>query len=144
MKKNAIFDDGSGETFIDKDFHAYLLKSGIEQEKGKNNEWFNITGSGSKHMINDFLKQKGFYQINILDHYILNCVNENFYCSHKPLNNSKNLFNLFGHIHKLQMVKRNGLNVGTDCHNFYPIDLETVLFYKDAIKNVYDENVFMD
>lgn len=34
-KGNATFDDGSGETFIDKDFHVYLRKSGIEQEKGK-------------------------------------------------------------------------------------------------------------
>jgi len=29
-------------------------------------------------------------------------------------------FWLFGHIHKLQMVKRNGLNVSVDCHNFRP------------------------
>ena len=53
-------------------------------------------------------------------------------------------FILFGHIHKLQMVKRNGLNVGVDCHNFTPISLETVLFYKNAIENHYDENVFME
>ena len=53
-------------------------------------------------------------------------------------------FYLFGHIHKLQMVKRNGLNVGVDCHNFAPIPLETVLFYRDAIMNAYDENVFVD
>jgi calcineurin-like phosphoesterase family protein len=53
-------------------------------------------------------------------------------------------FFLFGHIHKLQMVKRNGLNVGVDCHNFAPISLETVLFYKNAIQNLYDENVFID
>jgi calcineurin-like phosphoesterase family protein len=54
-----------------------------------------------------------------------------------------NYFHLFGHIHKLQMVKRNGLNVGTDCHDFAPIDLETVLFYYNAITKHYDENVFM-
>ena len=53
-----------------------------------------------------------------------------------------NSFNLFGHIHKLQMVKRNGLNVGIDCHNFYPIDFETVMFYRKAIRNFYDEEVF--
>ena len=52
-------------------------------------------------------------------------------------------FFLFGHIHKLQMVKRNGLNVGVDCHNFRPISLETVLFYKNAIENHYDGNVFL-
>ena len=30
-KGNALFDDGSGERFTDKEFHAYLRKSGIEQ-----------------------------------------------------------------------------------------------------------------
>ena len=53
------------------------------------------------------------------------------------------VFYLFGHIHKLQMVKRNGLNVGVDCHNFRPISIEEVLFYREAILNHYDENVFM-
>lgn len=51
-------------------------------------------------------------------------------------------FNLFGHIHKLQMVKRYGLNVGVDCHDFMPIDINTVLFYRNAILNHYDNNVF--
>ena len=58
-KKIAIFDDGSGETFTDKDFHSYLRKSGIKQEKGKNNEWFHVTGSESKQMINDFRENHG-------------------------------------------------------------------------------------
>lgn len=53
-------------------------------------------------------------------------------------------FFLFGHIHKLGMIKKNGLNVGVDCHNYYPIDEETVLFYKNAIEKHYDKNVFMD
>lgn len=50
--------------------------------------------------------------------------------------------NLFGHIHKLCMVKPYGLNVGVDCHNFTPIDLDTVLFYHNAILNHYDDEVF--
>lgn len=53
-------------------------------------------------------------------------------------------FFLFGHIHKLQMVKKNGLNVGVDCHTFKPLDANTVLFYQNAIANHYDSNVFMD
>lgn len=53
------------------------------------------------------------------------------------------LFYLFGHIHKLQMVKTNGLNVGVDCHDFRPIDVLTVLFYRNAICNHFDENVFI-
>ena len=40
-------------------------------------------------------------------------------------------------------VKENGLNVGVDCHKFSPIDVETVLFYRNAICNHYDENVFL-
>lgn len=58
-KGNATFDDGSGETFIDKDFHAYLRKSGIEQEKGKNNEWFHVDGETSKQMFRDFREDHG-------------------------------------------------------------------------------------
>ena len=58
-KGNATFDDGSGETFIDKDFHAYLRKSGIEQENGKNNEWFHVDGIASKQMFRDFREDHG-------------------------------------------------------------------------------------
>ena len=35
---NALYEDGTGERFTDKDFHAYLRKSGVEQEEGTNNE----------------------------------------------------------------------------------------------------------
>lgn len=59
-------------------------------------------------------------------------------------NNNTSLFNLFGHIHKSQMVRRYGLNVGLDCHNFFPINLDTVLFYKNAIENHYDDEVFSE
>ena len=67
-----------------------------------------------------------------------------FYLVHEPANQHPYKFNLFGHIHKLQMVKRNGLNVGVDCHNFKPISLEEVLWYKNAIENHYDYNVFCE
>ena len=64
---------------------------------------------------------------------------------HEPTGAPQDIaFYLFGHIHKLQMVKRNGLNVGVDCHNFYPIDLETVNFYRTAIEKHYDQNVFLE
>lgn len=55
-----------------------------------------------------------------------------------------NDFYLFGHIHNKQMIKRNGLNVGTDCHHFYPISIDDVFFYRTAITQHYDHNVFMD
>jgi calcineurin-like phosphoesterase family protein len=53
-------------------------------------------------------------------------------------------FFLYGHIHKLQMVKRNGLNVGVDCHHFKPLALADVIFYKQAVLHGYDENVFIE
>lgn len=58
-KGTAQFDDGSGETFTDKDFHGYLRKSGIEQESGKNNEWFHITGPESKIKFYEFREDHG-------------------------------------------------------------------------------------
>lgn len=64
---------------------------------------------------------------------------------HEPLEAlDRRLFYLFGHIHNTQKVKINGLNVGVDCHNYKPINLETVLFYQKAIYNYYDKNVFID
>ena len=72
------------------------------------------------------------------------------FLTHEPINcidiklDNNIKFNLFGHIHKLQMVKSFGLNVGTDCHNYTPIDVETVKFYYNGIINHYDNNVFFD
>ena len=64
---------------------------------------------------------------------------------HEPskAENLADSFILFGHIHKLQMVKRNGLNVGVDCHNYTPVELGDVLFWRNAILNHYDEEVFL-
>lgn len=55
----AIYDDGSGDTFTDKAFHGYLRKNGIEQDKGKNNEWFKTTGPESRSMFYDFKSNRG-------------------------------------------------------------------------------------
>ena len=46
-------------TFTDKDFHAYLRKCDIEQEEGKNNEWFHVSGPQSKQMFRDFRENHG-------------------------------------------------------------------------------------
>ena len=59
---NAIFDDGSGDTFTDKDFHRYLRKNDINQEPGKNNEWFEISGQASRLMFYDFKANRGVLQ----------------------------------------------------------------------------------
>jgi calcineurin-like phosphoesterase family protein len=61
---------------------------------------------------------------------------------HEPENMQHKGFYLFGHIHQLQMVKTNALNVGTDCHNYSPINEDDVMFYHNAITNFYDDNVF--
>ena len=58
-KGNALFDDGSWECFTDKDFHSYLRKCNVEQEKGKNNEWFKITPVDSENKFYDFRRNRG-------------------------------------------------------------------------------------
>lgn len=52
------------------------------------------------------------------------------------------MFGLFGHIHEKQKVKRHALNVGVDVHNFTPVSMETVNFYRRAIEDVYDDECF--
>lgn len=50
---------------------------------------------------------------------------------------------LFGHIHGRQMIKKFGIDVGVDCHNYAPVEFEALEFYLNAIdKGYYDENVF--
>ena len=56
---NAIFEDGSGDTFRDTDFHAYLRKRGVAQEPGKDNEWFQIDGPRSRSMFFEFRTTRG-------------------------------------------------------------------------------------
>lgn len=65
--------------------------------------------------------------------------------SYKPfqLMNGNYIMNLFGHIHEKAKVKPYGLNVGIDCHHYYPFSIEEVEFYLMAILDHYDKNVFM-
>ena len=55
--KNAVFDDGSGDTFRDSDFHRYLAKNGIKREKGT--EWFYIDPASAKRMLDNFRENRG-------------------------------------------------------------------------------------
>ncbi len=64
----ATYDDGSGENFIDRDFHRYLKKNGVKQpqEEGNEyfdsediNEWFHISPSDSKEKFNTFRITRG-------------------------------------------------------------------------------------
>jgi len=59
---NAIFEDGTFQRFTDKNFHAYLRKNGVEQEPGKNNEWFRIDGTKSRNMFYDFKQNHGILE----------------------------------------------------------------------------------
>lgn len=68
---------------------------------------------------------------------------------HEPSNHRKprpgsHIFNLYGHIHGRQMVRRYGMDVGVDAHHFFPISLDDVFFYWNAILNFYDHEVFDD
>lgn len=53
-----------------------------------------------------------------------------FHLVHRP-EDANSEYNLVGHIHNLWKVKTNGrailINVGTDAHNFYPIDIHTIM-----------------
>ncbi|WP_294983725.1 DEAD/DEAH box helicase family protein [uncultured Fibrobacter sp.] len=69
---NAVFDDGSGETFDDHAFHAYLRKNDIKQpmdlgneyfDKDDRNEWFYITPKDSRLMFNDFRLNRGIFEL---------------------------------------------------------------------------------
>lgn len=80
---------------------------------------------------------------SVLPHNTLTLKNgEPVYLTHKPSECKKNMFNLFGHIHGLRKVSTNGLNVGVDANHFRPINEDDVLFFKDAILNHYDYEVF--
>ena len=58
------------------------------------------------------------------------------------LKDDEKLHCLFGHIHGRQLVKRFGLDVGVDGHQYRPLSLDDVMFYITAIENHYDESVF--
>lgn len=68
---NAIYDDGSGESFDDHAFHAYLRRNDIKQpmdlgneyfDKDDRNEWFYITPEDSRSMFYDFRLNRGIFE----------------------------------------------------------------------------------
>lgn len=56
---NALFDDGTGDRFTDKSFHAYLKSQDVKQDEEEDNEWFHITGPESQRMFVDFKMNRG-------------------------------------------------------------------------------------
>ena len=65
------------------------------------------------------------------------------YMTHKPSDCKRNMFCAFGHIHGLKKVNYFGVNVGVDANHFMPLDEDDILFYKNAIINHYDYEVFL-
>ena len=57
-KGRAVYDDETGEAFRDSDFHRYLKKLGIEQNK----EWFHVTGTESQQRFNEFRSNRGLVE----------------------------------------------------------------------------------
>lgn len=107
------------------------------EDSEKNPDLFSELISKGFHGVLDWVDEQYTFEINDII----------VYMAHKPtaiIDMDINRIHLFGHIHKLQMVKKRGLNVGVDCHNFTPIDLDTVLFYHNAINKYYDEDVFCE
>jgi len=72
----AIFDDGSGEQFTDKDFHAYLIKKDVKRKDPEPDdegcpEWFAIGGPESRTLFFDFKSNRGILdQIGTIPYYL--------------------------------------------------------------------------
>ena len=68
----AIYDDGSGDSFRDSDFHSYLTKAGVE--RNGSTEWFHINGPDSKAKFHDFKENHGVLQAtDTIQPYTLRC-----------------------------------------------------------------------
>ena len=72
-----------------------------------------------------------------------------YYMTHEPCFEEakpwhRDVFWLYGHIHRLQTVKRNGVNVGCDCYRYAPISFREVQFLRGGVEEHFDENVFCE
>lgn len=81
---------------------------------------------------------RGTYSIKYNDT-IITMQHEPYKIRDKRHLNESGVINLFGHLHKLCLAKEYGVNVGVDLHNFKPIDIDTVMFYVNGIKNIYED-----
>lgn len=68
-KGTAIYDDGSGDTFRDHDFHAYLQKNSVERKP--NTEWFHIEPKPSHDLFVLFKSNHGILKSNATVSYSL-------------------------------------------------------------------------
>jgi calcineurin-like phosphoesterase family protein len=63
--------------------------------------------------------------------------------THYPTQGQMGKFNLVGHIHAAFKYQLNMLNIGVDVHHFYPVDLESIPFHFTAVKDFYDDDVWV-
>lgn len=109
-----------------------------------------ITGNYEDDISDEDLYEYGFDEV-YRDCYEIIYKGETITMQHKPsqIKDRRNLkesglINLFGHIHKLCLVKPYGVCVSCDCHNYEPIDFDTIMFYVNGIKEIYENyDVFL-
>lgn len=68
-KGTAIYDDGSGDTFRDHDFHAYLQKNNVERKP--DTEWFHIEPKPSHDLFVSFKSNRGILRTDAAVSYSL-------------------------------------------------------------------------
>lgn len=104
------------------DMFVGTQKSGLNWVKKLNGKIYLICGN------HDEYKPKLYKRVHLLDgpkELILN--DQSIIISHEPLINiDKNVWHLFGHAHGLFPEFGKRLDVGLDCHNFYPINFDEV------------------
>ena len=64
------------------------------------------------------------------------------YLCHEPSKHRNDMFNLFGHLHNLILLKEWGVNVGVDCHHYRPINFERIELYIRLRDNAYKGELF--
>lgn len=62
---------------------------------------------------------------------------------HEPSKHNKNMFNLFGHLHNLVLLKEFGVNVGVDAQHFRPINMDRIQLYIRLRDNAYKGELFI-
>ena len=64
--------------------------------------------------------------------------------THKPSDCKENMFNLFGHVHSLKPVMKNGFNVCLEYHKFVPVSKDFIADYISFLKTVADKEVILN
>lgn len=118
--------------------NVYLVMGNYERDEQKN------SGKDLVDFLNSLL-ESGFKSICSEEKEImLPGISEPIVLVHEPskILQDDSEFGLYGHIHGRQLVKRRGLDVGVDGHNFKPVSEEEIKFWYEAIKKHYDSEVF--